>query len=93
MYAVFETGGKQYRVAENDVIFVEKLAAAEGDEVVFENVLMLGKKSELPMSRARKLSESLRNKAKTKKSSFSNTSRRRITGKSKGIVSLTRRSK
>jgi len=53
VYAVFETGGKQYRVAENDVIFVEKLAAAEGDEVVFENVLMLGKKNRSSLCQGR----------------------------------------
>lgn len=33
MYAVIETGGKQYRVSEGDVIEVEKLAAAAGDKV------------------------------------------------------------
>ena len=33
MYAVIETGGKQYRVSEGDVIEVEKLEAAVGDEV------------------------------------------------------------
>ena len=39
MYAIIQTGGKQYKVAEGDVIFVEKLDAAEGDEVVFNQVL------------------------------------------------------
>ena len=33
MYAVIETGGKQYRVSEGDVIEVEKLEAAVGDKV------------------------------------------------------------
>ncbi len=42
MYAVIETGGKQYRVAQGDVIRVEKLAAAEGDSVTFDRVLMVG---------------------------------------------------
>ncbi len=42
MYAVIETGGKQYRVSEGDVIRIEKLQAAEGDEVTFERVLMVG---------------------------------------------------
>ena len=36
MYAVIETGGKQYKVAEGDVIFVEKLGASEGETVTFE---------------------------------------------------------
>ena len=38
-HAVIETGGKQYRVAEGDVIFVEKLDVAEGEAVVFDRVL------------------------------------------------------
>lgn len=42
MYAVIETGGKQYRVAEGDVIRVEKLLAGEGEAVTFDRVLMVG---------------------------------------------------
>ncbi len=42
MYAVIKTGGKQYRVAKNDVISVERLAGAAGDEVAFDEVLMVG---------------------------------------------------
>lgn len=38
-HAVIETGGKQYRVAENDVIYVEKLPAADGETVSFDKVL------------------------------------------------------
>ncbi len=41
MYAVIETGGKQYKVAEGDVIFIEKLEAAEGDAVTFDKVLVV----------------------------------------------------
>lgn len=41
MYAVIETGGKQYKVSEGDVIFIEKLPAAEGDSVTFDKVLVL----------------------------------------------------
>ena len=41
MFAVIETGGKQYKVTEQDVLFVEKLGANEGDEVVFDTVLAL----------------------------------------------------
>ena len=37
--AIIETGGKQYRVAEGDVIFVEKLEAEEGASVTFDKVL------------------------------------------------------
>ena len=39
MFAVIETGGKQYKVNEGDVIFVEKLDVAEGDKVTFDKVL------------------------------------------------------
>lgn len=39
MYAIIETGGKQYRVAEGDVISVEKLALNEGENVEFDRVL------------------------------------------------------
>jgi len=39
MYAIFETGGKQYKVSEGSVIFVEKLDAAEGETVTFDKVL------------------------------------------------------
>ena len=42
MYAVIKTGGKQYRVQQGDVIYVEKLEAQAGDAVNFD-VLMLGK--------------------------------------------------
>src|SRR4051812_33513607 len=41
MYAVIETGGKQYRVAPGDVIEVEKLEASEGAEVALDRVLMI----------------------------------------------------
>jgi large subunit ribosomal protein L21 len=40
MYAVVETGGKQYRVQENDVLKVELLEGEPGDEVVLDKVLM-----------------------------------------------------
>lgn len=41
MKAIIETGGKQYYVAENDVIYVEKLDAESEQEVVFDKVLMI----------------------------------------------------
>ena len=42
MYAVIETGGKQYRVQEGDVITVEKLNVEAGETVTFDKVLVLG---------------------------------------------------
>ena len=41
MFAVIETGGKQYKVVEQDIIFVEKLEVSEGDEIVFDSVKAL----------------------------------------------------
>ena len=42
MYAVLETGGKQYRVQEGDRFRVERLECDAGSEVVFDKVLMVG---------------------------------------------------
>ncbi len=42
MYALVKTGGKQYRVAKDDTILVERIAAEEGDEVILKNIIMLG---------------------------------------------------
>ena len=44
MYAIFVTGGKQYRASEGDTIYVEKLAGEAGQEVVFDQVLLAGDK-------------------------------------------------
>ncbi len=41
MFAVIRTGGKQYKVAENDVIIIEKLLADAGDDIDFTDVLAL----------------------------------------------------
>ncbi len=41
MYAIFETGGKQYKVEEGSVVFVEKLESAEGETVTFDKVLVV----------------------------------------------------
>jgi large subunit ribosomal protein L21 len=42
MFAVIETGGKQYRVAQNDIVTVERLSGEPGDTVEFDRVLMMG---------------------------------------------------
>ncbi len=41
MYAIIETGGKQYKVEAGDVVFVEKLDAAEESEITFDKVIAL----------------------------------------------------
>ncbi|MFN0023590.1 MAG: 50S ribosomal protein L21 [Parvularculaceae bacterium] len=42
MYAVVKTGGKQYRVAENDLLKIERLPGEAGDIITLSDVLMLG---------------------------------------------------
>ncbi len=42
MYAIIETGGKQVKVAAGEVIYVEKLDVAEGENFVFDKVLLVG---------------------------------------------------
>ena len=42
MYAIIVTGGKQYKVQQGDVLFVEKLEAEEGAKVKFDTVLAVG---------------------------------------------------
>ena len=42
MYAIIATGGKQYKVSEGDIIYIEKLDADAGDDVTFDQVLAVG---------------------------------------------------
>ena len=44
MYAIIETGGKQYKVQKNDILAVEKLSARGGEKVQFNTVLLTGGK-------------------------------------------------
>lgn len=46
MFAVIKTGGKQYRVEENNIIKIEKLDSAEGENISFDHVLMVGDEKE-----------------------------------------------
>lgn len=43
MYAIIKTGGKQYRVSEGDVVYIEKLNAQPEETVNFEEVIAVGK--------------------------------------------------
>lgn len=47
MYAVIETGGKQYRVQEGDVVTIEKLNVEAGDKIEFDKVLVLADEGDL----------------------------------------------
>lgn len=49
MFAVIKTGGKQYKVAKNDVITVEKLPAEAGATITLDEVLMVGDKIGTPV--------------------------------------------
>lgn len=46
MFAIIETGGKQYKVQEGDVLSVEKLEVGAGDAVVFDRVLFVSQEGE-----------------------------------------------
>lgn len=71
MYAIIQTGGKQYKVAEGDVVTVEKLEAAEGDAVVFDQVLTVVKDGEVvvgkPMVAGAKVTAKVESQGKDKK--------------------------
>ena len=47
MYAIIETGGKQYRVEKNTVLSVEKLAADKGAAITFDRVLLAGENDQI----------------------------------------------
>jgi large subunit ribosomal protein L21 len=42
MYAIIETGGKQYRVQEGDILFIEKLEAEADESITFDKVMAVG---------------------------------------------------
>ena len=47
MYAIIESCGKQYKVAEGDVVFFEKLDAEEGKKVTFDNVVLVSEEGKV----------------------------------------------
>jgi len=51
MYAVIKTGAKQHKVTEGDVLSVEKLVGNKGDEVVFNEVLMVSDDKEIKVGK------------------------------------------
>jgi large subunit ribosomal protein L21 len=51
MYAVIQTGGKQYRVAQGDLITIEKLEGAAGDRIELNSVLMVGEGDQVTVGR------------------------------------------
>ena len=67
MYAIFVTGGKQYRASEGETIYVEKLTGAEGEEVVFDQVLLAGEKVGNPLVEGAKVTGVIEKHGKGKK--------------------------
>lgn len=67
MYAIIETGGKQYRVQENDFLYIEKLEANENDTIVFDKVLMVNDKVGAPYVKNAKVTANVVKHGKAKK--------------------------
>ena len=67
MKAIFVTGGKQFLVSEGDVIYVEKLAVNEGEEVTFDQVLMVDGKVGTPTVKGAKVTATVEKHGKQKK--------------------------
>ena len=71
MYAIIETGGKQYKVAEGDTLFIEKLEAEAGQTITFDQVLAVldGEKATFgaPVVEGAKVSASVVKNGKGKK--------------------------
>lgn len=70
-HAIIETGGKQYRIAEGDVIFIEKLDVTNGDNYTFDSVLAVidenGSKFGSPYLEGAKVEASVVKNGKAKK--------------------------
>ena len=47
MYAIIETGGRQYKVSEGEVVFVQKLDVEEGDSFIFDKVMAVSNENQL----------------------------------------------
>lgn len=47
MYAIFETGGKQVKANEGEIVYIEKLDVNEGEDIVFDKVLLCGEAGEV----------------------------------------------
>ena len=67
MLAIIETGGKQYRVSEGEILNVEKLDATKGAEVVFDKVLMLDDKVGAPYVEGAKVVAKVEKQGRAKK--------------------------
>lgn len=67
MYAIFTTGGKQYRAQVGDAVYVEKLEGEQGTEVVFDQVLMVADKVGTPLVEGAKVVGTIEKQGRGKK--------------------------
>lgn len=67
MFAIIETGGKQYRVVEGEELFIEKIEAEAEGEVVFDKVLMVNDKIGTPYVEGAKVKAVVEKHGKGKK--------------------------
>lgn len=51
MYAIIESGGKQYKITKDSVIEVEKIGSPKGKDIAFDNVLLLGDADDVQIGR------------------------------------------
>ena len=97
MYAVFKTGGKQYRAATGDVIKVEKIEAEKGATVELDQVLMVGEGEDVkigaPYLEGGKVTATVVDHAVAKRSRSSSSNAVKITVSRWVIASISPRSK
>ncbi len=81
MYAVFKTGGKQYRARQGDRLRIEKIDASEGDAVEFDQVLLVGEGGSVtvgkPLVEGGRVQATVRSQAKADKVSIIKFKRRK----------------
>ena len=67
MFAIIETGGKQYKVSEGDVLYIEKLNVEAEQEVTFDKVLLAGDKVGCPYVDGAKVTAAVEKQGRAKK--------------------------
>jgi large subunit ribosomal protein L21 len=95
MYAIIETGGKQYSVSEGDVVYIEKLPCSAEEKVTFEKVLaVVGdgvQKIGTPVVEGATVTGTVVKNGRRERSSSTKCTQKRTTAKSRAIVSPIRK--
>ena len=95
MYAIIETGGKQYKVEVGTSLFVEKLNVAAGETVTFDKVLVVSKDDKVvvgsPVVAGAAVKAEVVEEGKGPRSLFTNTNLKNLTTKNKVIVNLSQK--